>query len=112
MKTVHFLHDGAWDHPLVYQQVRLSPSLYPPLLTRQGEQMYKLEQALLSSTQFERITHSGMITESPADFRVAVDMEIARKAKVFIGNGFSSLSSQIVALRLADGGDANDIVLL
>jgi len=33
----------------------------------------------------------------------AVDMEIARRAEVFLGNGFSSLTSNIVMLRLSDG---------
>ncbi|THU79661.1 hypothetical protein K435DRAFT_973071 [Dendrothele bispora CBS 962.96] len=33
----------------------------------------------------------------------AIDMAIAEKAEVFIGNGFSSLSSNIVMLRLAKG---------
>jgi len=32
----------------------------------------------------------------------AVDMEIARRAEVFLGNGFSSLTSNIVMLRLSD----------
>ncbi|KZT21880.1 hypothetical protein NEOLEDRAFT_1072823 [Neolentinus lepideus HHB14362 ss-1] len=34
---------------------------------------------------------------------MAVDMAIAEKAEVFIGNGFSSLSSNIVMLRMAKG---------
>ncbi|KAG8990815.1 hypothetical protein FRB94_013086 [Tulasnella sp. JGI-2019a] len=33
----------------------------------------------------------------------AVDMEIARRAEVFLGNGFSSLTSNILMLRLSDG---------
>ncbi|KAK7466092.1 hypothetical protein VKT23_004817 [Stygiomarasmius scandens] len=33
----------------------------------------------------------------------AIDMAIAEKAEIFIGNGFSSLSSNIVMLRLAKG---------
>ncbi|KAF5346661.1 hypothetical protein D9758_013213 [Tetrapyrgos nigripes] len=33
----------------------------------------------------------------------AVDMYIARRSEVFVGNGFSSLSSNIVMLRMADG---------
>jgi len=34
---------------------------------------------------------------------MAVDMEIARKASVFIGNGWSSLTSNILHRRLVDG---------
>ncbi|KAG8925484.1 hypothetical protein FRC02_009624 [Tulasnella sp. 418] len=39
----------------------------------------------------------------------AVDMEIARRAEVFIGNGFSSLTSNIVMLRLSDSTPAENI---
>ncbi|KAH7101588.1 hypothetical protein BKA62DRAFT_618751 [Auriculariales sp. MPI-PUGE-AT-0066] len=41
----------------------------------------------------------------------AVDMEIARRAKLFIGNGFSSVTSNIVMLRLAmdNGSDPSSI---
>ncbi|KAG1836981.1 hypothetical protein DFJ58DRAFT_669211 [Suillus subalutaceus] len=40
---------------------------------------------------------------------MAVDMAIAEKAEVFIGNGFSSLSSNVVMLRMAKGmeGESN-----
>ncbi|KAF8068824.1 hypothetical protein FPV67DRAFT_1489847 [Lyophyllum atratum] len=38
---------------------------------------------------------------------MAVDMAIAEKAEVFVGNGFSSLSSNIVMLRMAKGLDAS-----
>jgi hypothetical protein len=50
------------------------------------------------------------------DFSVGVDVEMARRAEVFIGNGYSSLTSYIVAMRL--GGDvvasgiSDDITLL
>ncbi|KAG2352335.1 hypothetical protein BDR07DRAFT_1615071 [Suillus spraguei] len=37
---------------------------------------------------------------------MAVDMAIAEKAEVFIGNGFSSLSSNVVMLRMAKGMEA------
>lgn len=36
---------------------------------------------------------------------MAVDMAIAERAEVFIGNGFSSLSSNVVLLRMAKGMD-------
>ncbi|KAH7908564.1 hypothetical protein BJ138DRAFT_1091036 [Hygrophoropsis aurantiaca] len=38
---------------------------------------------------------------------MAVDMAIAEKADVFVGNGFSSLSSNVVMLRMAKGMEAN-----
>lgn len=62
----------------------------------------------------KRITHSGMLPLrwGEADWAVAVDVELARRAGVFIGNGFSSLSTQVLALRLGDGGSSEDITLL
>jgi hypothetical protein len=61
------------------------------------------------------VTHSGSlpVRSGESDWAVAVDVELARKANVFIGNGYSSLSSQIVALRLAkDGARTRDITLI
>lgn len=101
---MHILHDGAWDHPLVYAQY------------------YRLQMALLDSKRankagweggpMKRVTHSAMVPIhwGEADWAVTVDVELARRAEVFIGNGFSSLSSQVAALRLgADGGRVEDI---
>lgn len=62
-----------------------------------------------------RVTHSGKvpIQWGEADWAVTIDVELARRAEVFIGNGFSSLSTQVVALRLgADGGRTEDIMFL
>ncbi|KAF8069984.1 hypothetical protein FPV67DRAFT_1623431 [Lyophyllum atratum] len=107
LRTLHVLHDGAWDHPLVYAQ------------------HYKLKAALTDSARaksagwvggpMKRVTHSGQvpIKWGEADWAVTVDVELARRAEVFIGNGYSSLSTQVIALRLgADGGRAEDITLL
>lgn len=106
LRKVHVLHDGAWDHPLVYVQ------------------HYKLEAALTSVLRaraagwvngpMRRVTHSGSVPLEweESDWAVTVDVELARRAEVFIGNGFSSLSSQVLALRLADGGSPEDIILL
>ncbi|CAL1712936.1 unnamed protein product [Somion occarium] len=108
LRSVYVLHDGAWDHLPVYWQY------------------YKIERALKNSARARKagwkgdtvgmrfITHSGMTPVKPGerDWKVAVDVELARRAEVFIGNGFSSLTSQIVALRLADGGKAEDITIL
>ena len=103
---MHILHDGAWDHPLVYAQY------------------YKIERALMNAERaksvgweggpMKRVTHSGMvpINWGEGDWAVSVDVELARRAEVFIGNGYSSLSTQVIALRLgADRGRVEDITL-
>jgi len=43
---------------------------------------------------------------------MAVDMAIAERAEVFVGNGFSSLTSNVVMLRLAKGMDPSSIRFL
>jgi hypothetical protein len=61
------------------------------------------------------VTHSGTLPlrSGESDWAVAVDVELARGANIFIGNGYSSLSTQIVALRLAkEGSRTQDITLL
>ncbi|KAF7298988.1 hypothetical protein MIND_00847000 [Mycena indigotica] len=57
---------------------------------------------------WREIWASGDITLDPAQAGVgmAVDMRIAEGAEVFLGNGFSSLTSNIVMLRLARGLEA------
>ncbi|KAG6865851.1 hypothetical protein C0991_011183 [Blastosporella zonata] len=107
LRTLHVLHDGAWDHPLVYAQ------------------HYSLEATLTNVARartagwvggpMKRVTHSGQVPIwwGEADWAVMVDVELAREAEIFVGNGYSSLSTQVVALRLgADGGHVEDIVLL
>ncbi|KAJ6475345.1 hypothetical protein C8R47DRAFT_1052988 [Mycena vitilis] len=107
VNTLHVLHDGSWDHPSVYLQY------------------YKLETAVKNPERsvkagwkggpMKTVTHSGSlpIRSGESDWAVAVDVELARKANIFIGNGFSSLSTQIVALRLAtDRKRTRDITLL
>ncbi|KAF8971133.1 hypothetical protein BDZ97DRAFT_1341378 [Flammula alnicola] len=106
LRTLHVLHDGAWDHPTVYLQ------------------FYKLAEALTNSDWAQqqgwkggpmlRVTHSAEvpIKWGERDLSVCVDVELASRAEVFIGNGYSSLSTQVVALRLgADGGKVQDITL-
>ncbi|KAG6918064.1 hypothetical protein DXG01_016720 [Tephrocybe rancida] len=98
LRTLHVLHDGAWDHPLVYAQ---HYSLKATLTAKGGP--------------ITRVTHSGQVPIGwgEADWAVSVDTELARRAEVFVGNGYSSLSTQVVALRLgADGGRVEDIALL
>ena len=107
LRVLHILHDGAWDHPLVKLQLA------------------KLEAAVLSDVHaraagwpggpMRRVTHSGTLglEKGEGDYAVAVDVELARRAEVFIGNGYSSLSAQIAAMRLgADGGRTRDIMFV
>jgi len=103
LRTLHIIHDGAWDHPTVYLQY------------------YKLAEALTNAAWAKgqdwqsgpmlRVTHSAQtpIARGERDFSVCVDVEMARRAEVFIGNAYSSLSTQVVALRLGDGGKVDDI---
>jgi len=107
LRRIHILHDGAIDHPLVYLQY------------------HKLKAALMDPGWAERNGWKGgpmvQVTQSsdlPAgrgelDWKVCVDMELAVQAGAFVGNGYSSLSSQIIALRLSrDRGSATDITLV
>ncbi|KAJ7462265.1 hypothetical protein B0H11DRAFT_2054875 [Mycena galericulata] len=107
ISSLHVLHDGAWDHPMVYLEY------------------YKLEAAVKSPGRILRagwtggpmkvVTHSGKlpVQRGESDWAVAVDVELATAAQVFIGNGYSSFSSQIVALRLAKpGARTRDITLV
>lgn len=96
VKTAYILHDAAWDHPLVYLQ------------------RWNLETAL-QGIGITRIVHSGMLPRrlGEKDWIVAVDVEMARNSEIFVGIGYSSLSTQVIALRLgADSGRVEDNVLL
>lgn len=98
--AVHVLHDGAWDHPTVYY-----------LTHRLGSEL-KAQSRAWAGGPIERVTHSGQVPLQwgEADWAVAIDLEIARRADAFIGNGYSSLSTQVIALRLgADSGKLTDI---
>ncbi|KAF7305637.1 hypothetical protein HMN09_00817300 [Mycena chlorophos] len=46
------------------------------------------------------------------DVSVAVDMEIARRAAVFVGNGWSSFTSNVIHQRLASGKEPMSVRLL
>lgn len=107
-RTLYVLHDGAIDHPNVYLQ------------------FYKLREALMNdgwaqrnhwpNGPMKRVLQSSdaanVRTWGENDYGVAVDVELARRAEGFVGNGYSSLSTQIVALRLADGGRAEDVTFV
>lgn len=107
IRTLHVLHDGALDHPTVYiQHYKLAAALTNAL---------RAERAGWTGGPMRRVTHSGMVPMGwgEKDWAVAVDVELARKAAVFVGTGYSSLTTQIIALRLgADGGRTEDVVLL
>ncbi|KDR82446.1 hypothetical protein GALMADRAFT_237772 [Galerina marginata CBS 339.88] len=48
-------------------------------------------------------SHDLVLDREGKDVAMALDMELARKASVFIGNGWSSFTSNIVHRRLVDG---------
>lgn len=102
---MYALHDGAWDHLNVYMQFyKLETALRDPKRARDAGW----------SGPMRLVAHSGQLPVrwGERDWKVTVDTELARNAEVFIGNGYSSLSSQIMALRLADGtGGTHDIGL-
>ncbi|KAE9389245.1 hypothetical protein BT96DRAFT_968007 [Gymnopus androsaceus JB14] len=50
-----------------------------------------------------RTSRDLTLDQEQTDVNMAVDMDIARRAAVFIGNGWSSFTSNIVHRRLADG---------
>ncbi|KAE9409131.1 hypothetical protein BT96DRAFT_962330 [Gymnopus androsaceus JB14] len=99
VRTLHILHDASIDHPNVYIDImKLKAALTnPDWAARNGWG---------ESGPMRRITESSMIPikHGEYDFTVAVDMELARWADVFVGNGYSSLSSQVVAMKDGVGG--------
>ncbi|PPQ99760.1 hypothetical protein CVT24_009663 [Panaeolus cyanescens] len=107
VRALHVLHDGAWDHPTVYLQ-------YYKLITALTNAKWAEEQGWPNGP----ILHVTQSADVPLewgerDWTVCVDVELARRAQVFIGNGYSSLSTQIVALRLgSDAGKVEDITFI
>ncbi|KAJ8691310.1 hypothetical protein PTI98_010894 [Pleurotus ostreatus] len=69
--------------------------------------MDALKQALRNDGWHTIATSKDLtLDEEQTDVNMAVDMDIARRAAVFIGNGWSSFTSNIVHRRLADGREA------
>ncbi|GJJ14888.1 hypothetical protein Clacol_009157 [Clathrus columnatus] len=99
------LHDGTLDHPLVYVDLyRIRAALTSEVWTQQqGWQNGPMKQ--ISTTE-------GFIGWGEHDWMVCVDVELARRSTAFIGNGFSSLSTQVSALRMADGSSEEDITFV
>ncbi|KAK7037689.1 hypothetical protein VNI00_010915 [Paramarasmius palmivorus] len=50
-----------------------------------------------------RTSRDIVLDQEQTDVSMAIDMDIARRAAVFVGNGFSSFTSNIVHRRLKDG---------
>ncbi|KAF7299474.1 hypothetical protein MIND_00897400 [Mycena indigotica] len=57
-------------------------------------------------------THDLWLNNEQLDVGMAVDMEIAKRAAVFLGNGWSSFTSNVVHQRLVDGKDPMSIRML
>ncbi|KAL0568818.1 hypothetical protein V5O48_013162 [Marasmius crinis-equi] len=75
------------------------------LLTNdQGEFLDDLKNALRQDGWHTIRTSKDLILDQDqTDVNMAIDMDIARRAAVFIGNGWSSFTSNIVHRRLKDG---------
>jgi hypothetical protein len=108
LRTLYILHDGAWDHPLVYLD-------YYKLVEALTNAAWARRRGWPDGQPMRRVTHSNMVQIhwGESDWKTPVDVELARRAEVFIGIGYSSLSTQVLALRLgADRGNAHDFILL
>ncbi|KAF9453966.1 hypothetical protein P691DRAFT_657332 [Macrolepiota fuliginosa MF-IS2] len=107
-RTLYVLHDGAIDHPTVYLQFyKLREALTNKHWAKSRHWQNGPMKRVLQSSDVGRVQTWG-----ENDYGVAVDVELARRAEAFVGNGYSSLSTQIVALRLADGGSPNEITFV
>jgi hypothetical protein len=85
VRELHVLHDGAIDHPTVYLQFsKLEAAVKSPERTLR---------AGWAGGPMKRVTHSGTlpVRRGESDWAVGADVELARKAQIFIGNGYSSL---------------------
>ncbi|KZV83718.1 hypothetical protein EXIGLDRAFT_625252 [Exidia glandulosa HHB12029] len=75
-----------------------------------GEFLKELRRVLRDDGWKDVLTSRDL--ELPADERIVdqgIDMEIATRAELFVGNGFSSLTATITMLRLTRGKDASTI---
>ncbi|OAX40787.1 hypothetical protein K503DRAFT_791176 [Rhizopogon vinicolor AM-OR11-026] len=64
----------------------------------------ELKSALEEDGWDDLVSSADIVLDSEQKYvAMAVDMAIAEKAEVFVGNGFSSLSSNVVMLRMAKG---------
>ena len=104
IQAIYVLHDMQWNTPLTFfllQWLRRN-LLAPPL-----PHVRPTSPSSNSHSQFLRFLDTRdmqhQLSRQESDFAVMIDVEIARRATVFIGNGFSSLTSEIAMLRLGDG---------
>ncbi|KAF9522659.1 hypothetical protein CPB83DRAFT_864130 [Crepidotus variabilis] len=98
---LHILHDAMDER----QYNDLVTKLKDPAQTARAGWTGGPMQAITQSSDIP-------IQKCERDWEVCLDEEIGRRAAVFIGNGYSSLSSQIIALRLgADRGNVEDVML-
>ncbi|KAF5328865.1 hypothetical protein D9619_011725 [Psilocybe cf. subviscida] len=104
LRAIHIMHDGALDHPLVYLHVQKLAAA----LTHAG---WAAEQGWAGGPMHRVTTSTDVgLRRGERDWAVCVDVELGRRAAVFVGNGFSSLSTQVVALRLGSKvGGVEDI---
>ncbi|GLB38601.1 hypothetical protein LshimejAT787_0504660 [Lyophyllum shimeji] len=74
------------------------------LTNEKGEWIEKLKKALKKDGWHTIVTSNDLELDSEGvDTGMAIDMDIARKAAVFVGNGWSSFTSNINHRRLVDG---------
>lgn len=104
LRALHIMHDGALDHPLVYLHVQ-------KLVAALMDAGWVAEQGWAGGPMRKVTTSTDVgLLRGERDWAVCVDVELGRRAAVFIGNGFSSLSTQVVALRLGSKvGGVEDI---
>jgi len=74
------------------------------LTNERGSWLAELKARLVTEGWTKIVTSSELLLDQEQkDVAMAVDMDIARRAAVFIGNGWSSFTSNIVHRRLVDG---------
>ncbi|GLB38170.1 hypothetical protein LshimejAT787_0500350 [Lyophyllum shimeji] len=74
------------------------------LTNAEGEWLDQLKATLKEDGWHTIVTSKDLeLDQEQTEVNMAVDMEIARRAAVFIGNGWSSFTSNIVHKRLVDG---------
>ncbi|KAJ7475823.1 hypothetical protein FB451DRAFT_1173809 [Mycena latifolia] len=97
------VHDARSDYLRASKEETLD-LLY--ILTNEHDEWLEELKTALRKANWETIVTSSELELSDSeqiDVSMAVDMDIARRAAVFIGNGWSSFTSNIVHRRLVDG---------
>ncbi|KAF5360421.1 hypothetical protein D9756_004976 [Leucocoprinus leucothites] len=99
------IHDSREDYINARKegQQRILDTLYV-LTNDDSEWVQQLKDALRGESWNVIVTSKDLVLNAEGvDTSMAVDMDIARRAAVFIGNGWSSFTSNIVHRRLVDG---------